>query len=358
MNIRGQLRRRLSPAISWRGVSGELGLTPSSVSEMRSTPLGVELYLDIAPPLTAARLRVAADQIAVAYGLARVRVVEDLNRADRLSLFLDRLVSIESRAYPEDAESVWFPSSPECPIPIGIDDQGHLVRLRILGHGALIGGNPGSGKSNGLRVILAGLAKARHVKILGIDPKRAELVLWRERLSGLVLGHEPDPTLALLSGLLDEIHRRANFLSTTGKAKLEPSHSLPAIVLVIDEWAELGAAGTSKERQQIDTTLRRVASLGRAVGCSAIFATQRPTSDAIDVGIRSLLAHRFALRCGDRYQADSILGVGTYEPAQLLGAVPGRALWSDGGPATAVQFFSVSDDQVSRLVCAGLNPDG
>ena len=96
-------------------------------------------------------------------------------------------------------------------------------------------------------------------------------------------------------------------------------------MLVVDEWAEVGAAGSTKERQQIDATLRRVVSLGRAVGCTALLATQRPTGDTIDVGTRSLLAHRFALRCGDRYQADAILGVGTYDPRSfsvLLLVVP------------------------------------
>jgi hypothetical protein len=87
-----------------------------------------------------------------------------------------------------------------------------------------------------------------------------------------------------------------------------------------------------------------------------VLCTQRPTSDTVDTGTRSLLTDRFALRCGDRYQADSILPPGSYRPEDLLGAQPGRALWSDGGPARAVQFYEVPDSAVLSLVQAGFRP--
>ena len=356
MSLRRWVHQHLPIALTWPRVARSLGLAASSIEAVEPTPLGVTVRLRIAPPLSAVRVGAVADQIAVAYGVARVRVIEEPLRADRLSVFFDTRLGVGAVAYPTDDRPVWLPSSPHEPLPLGIDDQGRPVSIPLLGHGALLGGNPGSGKSNGLRVLLAGLARCRHVEIIGIDPKRAELVLWDERLSEIVLGHEPEPTLDLLDRLLSEIHERAEHLSTTGSAWLQPSDRHPAIVVVVDEWAEVGAAGTTKERQQIDATLRRVVSLGRAVGCTAVLATQRPTGDTIDVGTRSLLSHRFALRCGDRYQADAILGVGSYDPSQLLGATPGRALWSDGGPATAVQLFSVPDDRVRELACPVLRP--
>jgi S-DNA-T family DNA segregation ATPase FtsK/SpoIIIE len=189
-----------------------------------------------------------------------------------------------------------------------------------------------------------------------VDPKRAELVLWRSRFSRLVLGHDFAETVTLLEDLLSIVHSRAAFLATTGEATLRPSPQHPVIVLVVDEWAEVGATGSSKERQQIEGLLRRVVSLGRAVGVTAMLATQRPTSETIDVTTRSLLVHRLALRVGDRHQADAILGVGTYEPGQLVGAVPGRALWSDGGPVTGIQVYRVPDVMVPGLASAGWVP--
>jgi len=239
-------------------------------------------------------------------------------------------------------------------MPIGVDDNGEVVFIRLLGHSVLIGGLPGSGKSLGCRTMLAGLAASRDVCLVGIDPKRAELILWRDRFSHLVLGHEADETIELLQLLLDEVHQRAVYLATTGRATLEPSAEYPNIVLVIDEWAEMAAGGTAKERALAAEMLRRFVSLGRAVNGTVILLTQKPTNEVIDTGTRSLLGYRFALRCGDRFQADSILGAGAYEASQLIGAAPGRALWTDGGAASALQFYEIEDQQVAELQCAGL----
>lgn len=125
---------------------------------------------------------------------------------------------------------------------------------------------------------------------------------------------------------------------------------------MVDEWADVAAGGSKKERDLANDLLRRYVSLGRAVGCTAILCTQRPTSDVIDVGTRSLLNDRFALRCGDRHQAEAILSAGTFDQRDLIGAVVGRALWSDGGPSRPVQFFGVADDAVPELVCQGFRP--
>ena len=62
---------------------------------------------------------------------------------------------------------------------------------------------------------------------------------------------------------------------------------------------------------------------------------------------------RFALRCGDRHQAEAILSAGTFQPGDLIGASVGRALWSDGGPAKPVQFYEVKDEIIASLVCFG-----
>jgi hypothetical protein len=189
--------------------------------------------------------------------------------------------------------------------------------------------------------------------LIGIDPKRVELALWQDRFSDLALGNDPGETITLLDNLHAEITKRTAHLSTTRSATLHPSEQFPWTVLVIDEWAELAAGGSSKERARAEDLLRRYVSLGRAVGCTAILCTQRPTSDVIDVGTRTLLNDRFALRCGDRHQAEAILSAGTFQQGDLIGTSVGRALWSDGGPSRAFQFFEVTDCQVPSLVCPG-----
>jgi S-DNA-T family DNA segregation ATPase FtsK/SpoIIIE len=335
-------------------VAEQIGLRGTRVTAVTETALGHAVQLRLQPPNSAVSIATMSDQLAVAFGIARVRVIADRQFAHRVTVFLDQQLSIGSIPYKPEHNPVGLPLDPRRNIPIGLDDNGDEVATSFFGQSILIGGNPGSGKSVAMRVFLAGLAASRNVCLVGIDPKHAELSMWRPRFNRLVLGNEVEPTVTLLNELLAEVQRRAEYLATTQTATLQPTNEHPWIVLVIDEWAELGASGDVKQRAHINGLLRRYLSLGRAVGCTALLVTQRPTNDSIDVGTRALTTHRFALKCGDRHQAEAILGVGSFAPDQLLSAVPGRALWSDGGQASAVQFFNLTDEHISSALCAGL----
>lgn len=356
MSVRRWLMQRLPLVISWPLVAEQIGLHGTRVTVITETALGHAIELELQPTTSVVRIGMMADQLAVAFGIARVRVLADPLHSHRVTVLLDQQLSIGSVPYEREHNPAGLPLNPLRAIPIGLDDNGDEVAASFYGQSILIGGNPGSGKSVAMRVILAGLAASRNVCLVGIDPKHAELSMWRPRFTQLVLGNEVKPTASLLIELLAEVQRRAEYLATTQTATLQPTNEHPWIVLVIDEWAELGAAGDAKQRTNIEALLRRYLSLGRAVGCTALLVTQRPTSDSVNPGTRALTTHRFALKCGDRYQAEAILGVGTYIPGQLISAAPGRALWSDGGPATAVQFYNLADEQISGLVFGPLRP--
>jgi S-DNA-T family DNA segregation ATPase FtsK/SpoIIIE len=354
MNLRLRLVQRLPFIISWPMVVDQIGLDGTKLVAVSETALGHAIQLELQPTNSVARVEMMSDRLAVAFGIARVRVLADPKYAHRVTVMLDQRLSVGSIPYVSEYNPVGLPLDPLRSIPIGLNDSGDVVASSFFGQSVLIGGNPGSGKSVATRVILAGLAASRNVCLVGIDPKYAELSMWRPRFSRLALGNEVEPTANILNELLSEVHQRATNLSTTGTATLRPTAANPWIVLVIDEWAELGAAGDVKQRAHINGLLRRYLSLGRAVGCTALLVTQRPTNDSIDVGTRALTTHRFALKCGDRHQAEAILGVGAYTPDQLVSAVPGRALYSDGGQSSVVQFFNVTDEILPSLVCAGL----
>ena len=354
MKFRRWLIQSLPLVFSWPMVAKQIGLDGTRVTAVSETALGHSLQIELQPPNSVLRVGMMSDQLAVAFGIARVRVLADPQYAHRATVLLDQQLSIGSVPYEPEHNPVGLPLDPLRAIPIGRDDNGDEVTTSFYGQSILIGGNPGSGKSVAMRVILAGLAASRNVCLVGIDPKHAELSMWRPRFSRLVLGNEVEPSVALLNELLEEVQRRAEYLATTQSATLQPTSTNPWIVLVIDEWAELGAAGDTRQRANINALLRRYLSLGRAVGCTALLVTQRPTSDSVDVGTRALTTYRFALKCGDRHQAEAILGVGTFASEQLLSAVPGRALWSDGGSASAVQFYNLTDERLPFVVCAGL----
>ncbi len=352
------LRQRLPIRFTWHSVARDLDLRGTSIRSVRDTRLGVAVELRLTQPTTASVVESKADSVAVAYGAFRVRVRPSEVRADRLVLHIDFIRSVGLVALPDIQHPIGLPQDPLRSFALGVDDDGTTVVGNFYGHHILVGGIPGSGKSNALRVFLAHLATSRNVSLYGIDPKRVELGLWRDRFSGLVLGNGAHETIALLEDLHYIISERTQHLSDMRETILLPSQLFPWVVLVIDEWAEVAAGGSKKERDLADDLLRRYVSLGRAVGCTAILCTQRPTNDVIDVGTRSLLNDRFALRCGDRHQAEAILSSGTFDAKDLIGTTVGRGLWSDGGPSRALQFFAVDDSQVSDLVCSGFRPCG
>lgn len=211
--------------------------------------------------------------------------------------------------------------------------------------------------STALRAVLAGLAGQRGTALIGIDPKRVELTPWRDRLSALVAGSEAEPTLRLLRDLVAEVQHRAARLADQGLVAARPDAETPALVLVVDEWAELAAEGTSEQRAEAQDLPRRYVSLGRAVGCSAVLATQRPTSDTVDTGTRALLAHRLALRCGDRWQSEAILGQGDDQAARIPLSSPGWGLLATGPGVRGVQVFDLDFARLPHLTVAGLRTD-
>lgn len=348
------LVRGLSPRLLWPSIAAEVGLVGTRCVGARTTRLGWEVVLRLAPPASQASVERHADAVATALGVARVRATPDPARADRIHLALDFFRSLGVVPYPTDTRRVWTPDSAAWPVPLGVDDDGNEVTVFLYGSSVLIGGSPGAGKSTAIRALLAGLARQRDTALVGLDPKRVELTPWRSRFSDLVVGNDPAPTLDLLHRLVGEVQRRAVLMAAQGIVTLRPSPDTPAIVLVVDEWAELAAEGTTKQRAEAQELLRRFVSLGRATGCAAVLATQRPTSDSVDTGTRSLLAHRLALRCGDRWQSESILGHGLAEAARIPVGSPGYGLLTDGGTLRGVQVYDLAPERIVDSLCAGL----
>jgi hypothetical protein len=81
---------------------------------------------------------------------------------------------------------------------------------------------------------------------------------------------------------------------------------------------------------------------------------ESPTSESIDTGTRALLAHRLALRCGDRWQSEAILGEGLTDATRIPLASPGYGYLTDGGPLRGVQVYDAAPERIPDLACAGL----
>jgi DNA helicase HerA-like ATPase len=109
--------------------------------------------------------------------------------------------------------------------------------------------------------------------------------------------------LETLKSIYNSILVRNRLLSSGLKFEL-----LPRIVLLIDEWYLLSAIGEKTFQSDIQTYLRRIVAVGRSANVSVILATQRPTSQNIDVTTRELCNTRIAFYCGDIHASEAILG--------------------------------------------------
>jgi DNA segregation ATPase FtsK/SpoIIIE-like protein len=124
---------------------------------------------------------------------------------------------------------------------------------------------------------------------------------------------------------------------------------MPALVIIIDEYAELAdeAPGAMSDTDSI-------ARLGRAVAVTLIAATQRPTQKAMGQGaVRSQMDTRICFRVRERKDVDLVLGQGMLTAgwhAHTLNA-PGKFLVSAPEHTTPkrARAYLVTDDDVARV---------
>jgi hypothetical protein len=156
------------------------------------------------------------------------------------------------------------------PIDLG-PFEAEPCRVLVLRRHAIVGGATGSGKSGGLNELIANLAACRDVVIWAIDLKRGmEFQPWAACLDRLAT--TPDQAAALLADAVTILYARAQHLADHGRREWEPSQRMPALVIIVDEYAEL-AEQAPAALKHTDT----IARLGRAPAVTLVLATQRPT---------------------------------------------------------------------------------
>jgi DNA segregation ATPase FtsK/SpoIIIE-like protein len=194
------------------------------------------------------------------------------------------------------------------PVPVAVDDMGDPVTLRLPGRNVLVGGEPESGKSAALSVVLAAAALDPWVRIRGMDAKRLELALWRPVMERVV-ANDIDDGIDLLEGLISEMDERYELLEDTGRRAWGRSDG-PLYLIPIDELRFYSAHPDRTARARWRDLSIDLAARGRAAGMILAAATQKPSGDVVPTSFRDLLAYRWAMRCTTRDASDTILGAG------------------------------------------------
>ncbi|WP_433464391.1 FtsK/SpoIIIE domain-containing protein [Spirillospora sp. CA-128828] len=267
-------------------------------------------------------------------------------RDDRANRFELRVLNIDPHA-----NAIAWPGPSVAtitePIDLGPFEDAAPARVLLLRRHALIGGIAGSGKSGGINVLMGNLSACGDVVIWAIDLKRGmELQPWAPCIDRLAT--TPEQAHALLRDAVAILEARADHLASTGRRVWDPSPQMPALVIVIDEYAEL-----ADDAPEAATFTDSIARRGRAVAVTLIAATQRPTQKAMGKGaVRSQMDVRMSFRVRERKDVDLILGQGMLSAgwhAHTLNA-PGKFLLSapEHDIPRRARAFLLSDQAVSE----------
>jgi len=363
---------RRAPARSvLRGKAGPVaGIVLASAEDRLPAVCTAVVRLDDADGLASRHLPLTGDHLAgfLAAGLADA-VARETARA--LARFEDPELEIAGAGLPPavrllpllglgelSAEAVaarWKDGGRAPPIaaPVGVDEDGvFVVDLVRDGPHGLVAGTTGSGKSELLRSLVAGLATnvdPDHLTFVLVDYKGGAAFDQCARLPhtvGMVTDLDAHLGERALRCLEAELHHREKVLRAAGAQDLlaylaDPSNTepMPRLVVVIDEFATMAA-----ELPDFIDALVGIAQRGRSLGVHMILATQRP-SGAVNENIKANTNLRVALRVQDAADSSDVIGVG--DAAHIARGQAGRA-YVRLGPGEIVPIQTALSTAVTR----------
>ncbi|MEU4724772.1 helix-turn-helix domain-containing protein [Nonomuraea dietziae] len=330
---------------AWPEISQAIGLAGSRIQSAIVDLWGYRTRIALARGQTVedAIARIPGIESALGTRRGAVRIQPVPEKANRLEL---RVIETDPHA---DAISWPGPSVSTIhdPMELGVFEDGSPVRVSFKRRHALVGGVAGAGKSGAVNVLMGNLSACPDVIVWGIDLKRGmELLPWESCLDRVAV--TPKEATALLKDAVRVLDGRAEMLAMHGLRVWEPAHDAPALIILIDEYAEL-VDDAPDAIHYADSIARR----GRAVAETLIAATQRPSQKAMgNSAVRSQMDIRISFRVRERRDADLILGAGMHKSgwhADKLDA-PGKFLLSapEFDIPRRARTYLLTDDTVQR----------
>jgi hypothetical protein len=262
------------------------------------------------------------------------RLVIDVQRPDRQTVYFD---AVRAQLPAPDGHRG------SSRIPVGVNLSGELIcaDLATTEHAhLLVAGTTGSGKSEWLRLAIAGLILANTpetFRLLVIDPKRnafhalrSSPFLWRP-----IVFPDEQSASSVLEELADEMdarYRKLDGADSIDQFAARTNQHLPRIVCVCDEYRDL-ISRSKEERKLIEAHICRLGAKARAAGIHLILATQQPSRDTIKGPLDANIPARVGLKMGKALESNMLLN----EPGaeKLLGH--GDLLFKDIGPPRRLQ---------------------
>ncbi|MDO8430284.1 MAG: DNA translocase FtsK [bacterium] len=229
------------------------------------------------------------------------------------------------------------------PIVADIEKMPHL----------LIAGSTGSGKSVAIHALIISLLyknSPETLRFVMIDPKRVELTIYNDiphLISPVIV--EGKKALGVFRWAISEMENRYEKLQAGGARdirsynKTNTKDSLPYIVIVVDELADLMSA----YGRDVESSVVRLAQMARATGIHLVLSTQRPSVEVITGLIKANITSRMALQVASNVDSRTILDSSGAE--KLLGGGDMLFISSEFSKPKRIQGAYISEEELHQV---------
>ncbi|KKT68093.1 MAG: DNA translocase FtsK, DNA segregation ATPase FtsK/SpoIIIE, S-DNA-T family [Candidatus Collierbacteria bacterium GW2011_GWC1_45_47] len=239
---------------------------------------------------------------------------------------------------------------------LGLDVSGApcVIELSKMPH-VLIAGTTGSGKSVLINSFISSIlfrASPEEVKFIMVDPKRVELTPYQDiphLLTPVIT--DVEKVVNALGWAVAEMEKRYRIFQEVGVKNIAGYHemsgfsSMPYIIIIIDEMADIMM---SRNANEVEEKIVRLAQMARATGVHLVLATQRPSVNVLTGLIKANIPARIAFQVTS--MIDSRVIIDSPGAEKLLGKGDMLFIPPDFAKPKRIQGAFVSDKEITTLI--------
>ncbi len=350
-----------------------------TVEAVQPGPVITRFEIEPAPGIKASQIVGLSRDLARSLSVVSVRVVENIPGKTVIGIEIPNQYRETVRLVEGLASREYEKSRSPLTLVLGKDIAGNaaITDLMKMPH-ILIAGTTGSGKSvciNALVLSLVYKSTPEQIRMIMVDPKFLELSVYDgipHLLAPVVTDMnkaanalrwcitEMDKRFRLMAAIsvrnIAGFNKKVEAAARAGQPLIYPGgepgpgmqpealQSLPYIVVIVDELADLMMVAGKK----IEEIIIRIAQRARAAGIHLVLATQRPSVDVVTGLIKANVPTRIAFQVSSR--ADSRTVLDQMGAEQLLGQGDMLFLPPGSGFTQRVHGSFVSDEEVAKVV--------